>query len=201
MGRPSPRRSKQNPRAIYLGYEEMLLTGVVLLSAMMTLVASWYGRRDYDELNDGPTAKRLVAGKRLVRASVSIVTIGVLGSVLFVLYRVFLTGVDDAMMSRTTYVIPGSTTVQYAGNSTLSMTAPTLLMLYCGFVMIIIPIMFAAGMRSMGVPSYIVGEQSERVPFSHRSLFSIYAFSYVLITLMLITAPWSTTLFNVFLGL
>lgn len=147
---------------------------------------------------------------RVGRALVMLMFTGVLITGAFTFSRVFWTGVDDAFIARSTQINPNSSSVHVVGNTTLSMNQDTLFMLYLAIVVTAFPLMVLIATKSMGDwasirvrmgDSRIAGMVQRALShpllqtrLSLQSTVGVMMACYVLVTLVLWSAPWSTTI-------
>ncbi|MFG0246874.1 MAG: hypothetical protein ACF8MF_12575 [Phycisphaerales bacterium JB052] len=147
---------------------------------------------------------------RVSRAFVMVMVIGVFISAAFTFSRVFWTGVDDAFIARSTQINPNSSSVHVVGNTTLSMNDDTLVMLYLAIVVTAFPFMVLVATRSMGdwasirvrladsrlsaIAQRTLSHPLLQARFSMQSTMGVIVACYVLLALVLWSAPWSTTI-------
>ena len=169
----------------------MTLVGVL---AVLTLVLA--GRERSHE--------RMEQQKRsLVRASVVVCCSGIVLGLGFLFFRVFLTGIDDALIARATRVGTESQRY-YLARQTLSMSWPTLVMLYLGTAMLAYPIMTAIGMRVLGIPArshqLVEAERDSQPSVIYRIMNGIFVGCYGLLLTAFLLAPWTNTILGTLLS-
>lgn len=191
------------PRVLALRRERLIIVGVIVLCAMTAFMIARHGRRESEHQHIRDFLTPLHRGMSAPRTMVFLLFASLIACGSFVFYRVFLTGVDDAFIARSTERAVASSSSHILGNTTLSMSLPTLVLLYLGFVLLLLPVLIAVASRCMGVPSAGQWRSMQRragLPNGERRL---YRFSmgaawcfYGMLTLSLLTAPWTTTLFG-----
>ncbi|MCR9076428.1 MAG: hypothetical protein NXI07_10365, partial [bacterium] len=145
------------------------------------------------------------SGRRsLLHASFGVCAGGVLLGIGFMLFRVFLTGIDNALIARATQL--GSQMQQYyIARQTLSMSWPTLVMLYLGIAMLAYPVMTAIGVRVMGIGEQKLGSSSQRdakdgdASLTYRIMNGMFASCYVVLMLSFLLSPWTNTILGTIL--
>ncbi|CAN0539613.1 unnamed protein product [Laminaria digitata] len=177
-----------------------LVMGCTTLALGGGVFVRWYNWREEARHEENPEPLRI----HLVRASLILLPVGVLMALAFVFARVFWTGVDDAFIARSIMVRPDSASIHVTGDTTLSMTSMQMLMLYIALVLTMVPLMFRLALHGLGtkpinprtselgpqrrlfrLPSWAVG----RPTGSYELAFVLY----LLLTLVMWTSPWSTT--------
>ncbi len=196
--------------------ERIWMSVVVMGCVIGALLAAWRSRRwSIEDHGDGPVDRELIR-RRLVRACLMVLPVGLLIGPAFMMVRVFWTGVDDAFIARSTVVGAGSDSVFVMGDTTLSMNTPELVMLYLAVIMTALPTMFVIAMLAMGDTGTIralwsrsrltaparglVGLSAVQDRFNSKSLMSVTVMCYLMLVVVLWSAPWSTTLARAFWG-
>lgn len=133
----------------------------------------------------------------------------VLGAMMLSVMRVFWTGVDKAFYARSLVQLPGSKSIRVRGDLLLAMSYTELVMMMIAMVMTIIPVLILidsrllrrAGCADRGerhkhrsLLTRITASRLLAGRFSERSLRGLAALCYVATTLLLWSAPWSTTM-------
>lgn len=133
----------------------------------------------------------------------------VLGAMMLSFMRVFWTGVDKAFYARSLVQLPGSKSIRVRGDLLLAMSSTELIMMMVAMVMTIIPVLILIDARllnraALGGPgdhqkrrsllTWITASRLLAGRFSERSLRGLAALCYVATTLLLWSAPWSTTM-------
>ena len=191
------------PRVQAMRRERLVIVGIISLCAMIAFVIAHHGRRESEQLHMRELLTPLRPGMSASRTSMFLILASLVACGSFVFYRVFLTGVDDALIARSTEGAMGSSSSHILGNSTLSMSLPTLVLLYLGFVLLLLPVFIALASRCMGVPSATSWRATLRRAnlasderLVHRLSTGLAWCLYGMLTVSLLTAPWSTTLFG-----
>lgn len=191
------------PRVLAIRRERLIIVGIIALCAMIAFVLARHSRRECEQQHMREFLTPLRRGLSDSRTSMLLLFVSLIACGSFVFYRVFLTGVDDALIARSTERAMASSSSHVLGNTTLSMSLPTLVLLYLGFVLLLLPVLIAVASRCMGVPSAGQWRSMQRranLPNDERRLHRIsmgvaWCF-YGMLTLSLLTAPWTTTLFG-----
>ena len=186
------------PRIISAKKERLVLPGVLTLMGALSMLTLTLARRGYARTH--PDSRQ----RSLLQASVGVCAGGILLGIGFMLFRVFLTGIDNALIARATQV--GSEMQQYyIARQTLSMSWPTLVMLYLGIAMLAYPVMTAIGVRVMGIGEQSLGSTSKRnandgdVSLTYRIMNGMFASCYVLLMLSFLLSPWTNTILGTIL--
>jgi hypothetical protein len=178
-----------------------LVVGCAVLALGFAVFVRWYNWRG--EGDDDLGSRPLHADP--VRALLVLLPIGLVMAFVFVGVRIFWTGVDDAFIARSTIIRPDSASIHIAGDTTLSMNSLQMFMLYMAVVLTMVPLMFRLALLALGgeitrsrrdrrdIFSAAQGLMDWIVQKRNWSLDLTLAL-YVLLTLVLWTAPWSTTI-------
>lgn len=211
---PASLRQKQieNPEPVLTGVQSNhgLISLIVMGCAALALLAAGRVRR-WSELNaKGSVNFTQRLRGRMVSVCLVVVGVGLVIGPIFVLARIFWTGVDDAFIERSMLVRPGSHSVHIVGDTTLSMNSTELLMLYFAVVLTVLPVMFVIAVNMLGdlrsirtrwmqsrlsAPARgLLAIPAVRVRINANSLMGIVLACYVVLTMILWCAPWSTTM-------
>lgn len=211
---PASLRAKVQHRSdaaygISSGFDRGLVTLIVMSCVCGALIAAVRMRRWSTEDAGNPIDPRQLQ-RRLFRACILVLPVGLVVGPMFVLARIFWTGVDEAFIERSIIPRAGSGSIHVLGDTTLSMNMPELLMLYLAVVMTALPTMLFIAVHAMGDMSGIrnlvlrsrisaparglINHPAVQARFNSRSMISVAVICYLLLTLVLWCAPWSTTL-------
>lgn len=185
------------PRVVTARKERLAIASVItvvgLLSTLTLVLASRERSRD-----DRATRRR-----KLVRSAALICVCGVLLGGGFMFFRVFITGVDNGLIARATE-LGSESQAFYKASETLSMSWPTLVMLYLGVAMIAYPIMTSLGLRVMGIARR--GQSTASRPpdhagpsLAHRIMNGMFASCYAILMLAFLLSPWTNTILGTIL--
>ena len=191
------------PRLEAIELERFVIVGVIVLCALLAYWVAFQSRREGERRHMLEFLTPMRPGMSVQGTMLLMALASVLGCGAFVFYRVFLTGVDDALIARSTQNGLASASTHITGNTTLSMSLPTLILLYIGLVLLLMPVLIALCSRCMGVPSagrwramQIKANVSSYEPRWHHVTTGLAWCFYGLLTFSLLTAPWTTTMFG-----
>ncbi|MHA7814341.1 MAG: hypothetical protein ACX94C_13240 [Phycisphaerales bacterium] len=185
-----------SPRAVSAQKERIALAGVITAVALLAMLTLVFASRERST-DDRDTRRR-----RLLHSAVVISGCGVVLGGAFMFFRVFLTGVDNALIARATEIGTDAQAYFHA-SETLSMSWPTLVMLYLGLAMIAYPIMTGLGLRCMGISKQARTDahrdQDPAPMLVHRIMNGVFASCYVVLTLTFLLSPWTNTILGTIL--
>lgn len=189
------------------GIDLLLVTLIIIGSIGFALISMLRLQRWSNETRQ---IERSVLYRRMIRACLFMVPIGLMIGPMFVIARNFWTGVDDAFIERSVLIRPSSQSVHVLGDTTLAMNFSALMMLYLAVLITALPIMFIVavyltgnigGLRTRWSQSRLTAPArgllslpAVQSRFNTQSMTSVAVICYLLLTVVLWCAPWSTTI-------
>lgn len=203
-------RERSKSHGLLSGSNDRSMVTLILMACICgALIAAALVRRWSNEDGD-KQADRTQLQQRMLRACLLVLPVGLVIGPLFMLARIFWTGVDDAFIERSMLVRPDSHSIHVIGDTTLSMNMPELLMLYLAVIMTAVPTMFMIALHAMGglrgvrirwtrsrisAPARgLLAVPAVHNRFNSRSLIGVALICYLLLTVVMWCAPWSTTM-------
>jgi len=205
--RSASRRAAAANAPVQAGTDASMIAAVIItLSIALSVGLLWRSSRAFERGSGAPPVS--------MRRTLSALGMGISGGVLvgfaFATSRVFWTGVNQSFYERSLMINPQSKSIHVRGDLLLSMSPAELTLMLIGVLLIIVPITLVFASRAYGVSLFSVERESIKKRsswirriwahpsvsqrFSARSVRLVLCVCYVMLTLALWTAPWSTTM-------